>query len=155
VRFACLPTSSARQRSSSSARTSVRGVWRSWLATRHDHTLHHALPAGYANGRRFRTPGGPPRLVFVGRFVAKKGLNTLIEACAILAGRGIEFSCHLYGDGEERFALSALIAALSVTRIVHLENPIPNQAFYSTMSPEDVFVSPCRYRPMGSVTASR
>ena len=113
------------------------------------HTLHHALPAGYANGPRFRAPGGPPRLVFVGRFVAKKGLNTLIEACAILSARGVEFSCHLYGDGEERAAIAALTATLGVTQVVHLEGPIPNQAFYSTMSPADVFVCPCRYRPDG------
>jgi len=87
--------------------------------------------------------------VFVGRFVAKKGLNTLIEACAILSARGVEFSCHLYGDGEERAAIAALTATLGVTQVVHLEGPIPNQAFYSTMSRADVFVCPCRYRPDG------
>jgi glycosyltransferase involved in cell wall biosynthesis len=108
-------------------------------------TLHHALPAAYAASPVFRSPGGPARLVFVGRFVEKKGLDTLVAAAGLLREREVSFSAHLYGDGEERCRLESLIERLQLTRHVRLEPPVPNQHFYSTMSRDDIFVSPCRY----------
>ncbi|MDQ3697700.1 MAG: glycosyltransferase, partial [Gemmatimonadota bacterium] len=41
----------------------------------------------------------PPRIVAVGRLVEKKGFADLVDACAVLAGRGIDFTCAIIGGG--------------------------------------------------------
>ena len=47
--------------------------------------LRHALPTDFAKDAKLRSPDGRSRLVFVGRFVPKKGLDILIDACSICA----------------------------------------------------------------------
>ena len=111
--------------------------------------LHHALPSDYGVEPRFRSAGGRPRVVFVGRSVAKKGLDTLIAASARLASKGARFSVHLYGEGEELPRLRQLVQESGLERFVHFEGPIPNEAFYSTVRPADRFISPSKYMSDG------
>lgn len=111
--------------------------------------LHHALRHDYAEGKPFRARDGSSRLVYVGRFVPKKGLETLIEACAILRARGVETTCHLYGKGETQPELARLIARHHLEPIVRFEGVIPNEALYQVMNQDDVFVSPSRYMADG------
>src|SRR6184192_4852120 len=40
-----------------------------------------------------------PRIISIGRLVAFKGFEYLIDACADLARRGLEFTCEIIGDG--------------------------------------------------------
>jgi colanic acid/amylovoran biosynthesis glycosyltransferase len=44
-------------------------------------------------------PGGPLRVLAVGRFVAKKGHDLLLQACAALAGDGVPVELVIIGDG--------------------------------------------------------
>jgi glycosyltransferase involved in cell wall biosynthesis len=111
--------------------------------------LHHALPANYASAPVFRADEGPPRLVYVGRFVAKKGIDTLVRACAFLRDWSVPFSCHLYGAGEGREGLESLVDELGLNDRVKFEGAIPNERFYSTMTRGDLFVCPCRYMDDG------
>jgi len=111
--------------------------------------LHHALPADYARAPDVRRADGRSRLVYVGRFVPKKGLDSLVQACALLRDRRTAFTCHLYGAGDERGRLEQLVETLELDGHVIFEGPIPNERFYSTMNEDDVFVCPCRYMPDG------
>lgn len=111
--------------------------------------LHHALRRDYAAGKRFRPRDGQSRLVYVGRFVPKKGIDTLIDACAILNEQHVEFTCHLYGDGELRRNLETRIAGYRLERRIFFEGQIPNERFYSVMNRDDLFVCPSRYMPDG------
>ena len=43
--------------------------------------------------------GGPLRVLSVGRFVAKKGHDILLDACAALAGAGVPLELVMVGDG--------------------------------------------------------
>lgn len=52
-----------------------------------------------------------PRLCCVARLSGQKGLPLLIEAAALLAGRGQDFHLTLVGDGEMRAEIEALIDA--------------------------------------------
>jgi glycosyltransferase involved in cell wall biosynthesis len=54
-------------------------------------------------------PGDMLRILTVGTLRECKGLPDLIEACRILAGRGVPFDCTIVGDGEERRRLEQLI----------------------------------------------
>jgi glycosyltransferase involved in cell wall biosynthesis len=49
-----------------------------------------------------RSASGPPLLLAVGRLRAKKGLDTLIDACRLLRSRGVAFRCEIVGYGEEQ-----------------------------------------------------
>jgi glycosyltransferase involved in cell wall biosynthesis len=53
----------------------------------------------------------PGRLLTVGRLVAKKGFGVLIEACGILAARGVSFHLDIVGDGLLAGGLRALVEA--------------------------------------------
>jgi glycosyltransferase involved in cell wall biosynthesis len=49
-----------------------------------------------------QTSSGPVRLLSVGRLVAFKGFHLLIDACAELEKRGVEFALQIIGDGPLR-----------------------------------------------------
>jgi glycosyltransferase involved in cell wall biosynthesis len=111
--------------------------------------LHHALPRRYPEEKPRRDHDGRSRLVYVGRFVPKKGIDTLLHACRLLMTRGVAVSCHLYGGGDEELRLRDLARALDLTGAVHFEGAIPNQEIYRAMNTDDVFVCPSRPMPDG------
>jgi glycosyltransferase involved in cell wall biosynthesis len=111
--------------------------------------LHHALPAGQGDRAVLRPQDGTIRLVYVGRFALKKGIDTLVDACALLRERGAAFACDLYGAGEEQPALERLVADRRLSGIVTFRGPIQNDRIYSVMNRDDVFVSPSRSLPDG------
>ncbi|MGD9694538.1 MAG: glycosyltransferase family 4 protein [Thermoleophilia bacterium] len=47
-------------------------------------------------------PEGPPRILFVGRFDPRNGLDTLLEAARILKDEGRDFRVQVVGDGPMR-----------------------------------------------------
>ena len=57
-----------------------------------------------------RSPSsGPTRLLSVGRLVAFKGFDVLIDACATLQREGVAFVCEIVGDGPLRDQLQARV----------------------------------------------
>jgi colanic acid/amylovoran biosynthesis glycosyltransferase len=59
---------------------------------------------------RFRPngpPASPPMIVCVARLAPVKNLDLLLEACAILRSRGLEFRAVLVGEGRSRSELEA------------------------------------------------
>jgi colanic acid/amylovoran biosynthesis glycosyltransferase len=113
------------------------------------HVLRPSVAAGYTAGKALRPRDGRSRVVFVGRFVAKKGLDTLLRACARLVARGLVVDCRLYGGGEEEERLRALAGGLGLDSVVRFEGPVPNERFYETLNHDDVFVVPSRLMPDG------
>lgn len=74
------------------------------------------------------TPGPPPpfppfRMVCVARLVEKKGLPDLIEACALLRDRGLDFQLGIVGKGSLRNELESLIALRELRNHVQLLGP--------------------------------
>src|SRR6266550_4286651 len=61
-----------------------------------------------------------PRIVSVGRLVPFKGFDDLIDACAELARRRIDFVCDIIGDGPLRETLQAKIEQLDLSSRVNL-----------------------------------
>jgi glycosyltransferase involved in cell wall biosynthesis len=111
--------------------------------------LRHAVPLGLADGKALRAPDGRSRVVFIGRFVPKKGLDTLLHACALLRDGGLDVNCHLWGGGDEEPRLRALAGRLDLGTRVVFEGPIANEHVYSVMNRDDVFVCPSRIMPDG------
>src|SRR6266568_5920202 len=67
-----------------------------------------------------RTPDGKLRILSSGRLVAKKGFADLIEACNIIADRGIDLECVIAGSGPLQQQLQRQIDDLRLTDRIRL-----------------------------------
>jgi glycosyltransferase involved in cell wall biosynthesis len=69
------------------------------------HLVYHGLNADFARlvndgGASRNGDGEPLRILAVGRLVAKKGFDQLVEACAVLRSRGIAFEAAIVGQED-------------------------------------------------------
>jgi glycosyltransferase involved in cell wall biosynthesis len=88
---------------------------------------------------------GPPlRLLAVARLCEKKGLDTLLDACALLRARGVPFALRLFGDGPERGSLEARAASHGLAGQVHFGGAVPQEEIAREMRACHAFVLPCR-----------
>jgi teichuronic acid biosynthesis glycosyltransferase TuaC len=68
-------------------------------------------PGAQAEARvRLGMDGETPSILFVGNLLLSKGAGVLIEACRLLADRGMQFRCDLVGQGRDEHRLRTLIA---------------------------------------------
>jgi len=98
-----------------------------------------------------RRETSPVRLLCVARLTEKKGVDVLLEACAILARRGVGFRCEIIGDGPLREALEARHARLGLGRNVVFRRGIPQEDVAMALGVCDVFVMPCRQEASGDM----
>ena len=108
------------------------------------HTVYVGIPM-----HLFRPEPSPPRdgmlhLLCVARFDEKKGLDTLIDACALLRKQAIPFHLRLYGDGPLREALADQIARLELGEHITMSEPIAQEEVTRQMAACHLFVMPCR-----------
>jgi hypothetical protein len=87
-------------------------------------------------------PYRPPRIVSVGRLVAFKGFDDLIDACAELARCRIEFVCDIIGDGPQRETLQAKIEQLDLSSRVNLLGSLSQRAVLERLQAADIFALP-------------
>jgi glycosyltransferase involved in cell wall biosynthesis len=82
----------------------------------------------------------------VGRLVAKKGFDTLIDACAELHARGVPFEARIVGqDDRDGDALRRRIATLGVP--VELPGPIGPAELLDEYRRAGALAMPCRLLP--------
>jgi glycosyltransferase involved in cell wall biosynthesis len=91
----------------------------------------------------------PPVILAVGRLVEKKGFADLVEACAMLAGRGRPFRCRLVGEGELQANLQAQIERLGLQGRVELLGPLPQCEVIREMQGAALLAMPCVVAPDG------
>jgi glycosyltransferase involved in cell wall biosynthesis len=80
-----------------------------------------------------------PRIISIGRLVAFKGFEHLIDACAELAHRGLEFTCEIIGDGPLREDLEARIKKLNLSDRVRLLGSLSQAAVLEKLRTADIF----------------
>jgi glycosyltransferase involved in cell wall biosynthesis len=103
-----------------------------------------AFPAPTQPARTFK-----PRIVSVGRLVPFKGFDHLIEACAELARRGVDFTCEIIGDGPLREQLQRKIDILNVGARVALLGSLSQHAVFEKLQCADVFALAAVVDPQG------
>ena len=82
-----------------------------------------------------------PLILSVGQFIPRKGLHTLIDACARLAARGVPFTLVLVGSGPERDRLQSQAARAGLQHF-HLLTNQSTRALNELYRRADVFVLP-------------
>ena len=80
-----------------------------------------------------------PRIVSVGRLVPFKGFDDLIDACAELARRRLDFVCDIIGDGPLRETLQAKIEQLDLSSRVNLLGSLSQGAVLEKLQAADIF----------------
>ena len=81
-------------------------------------------------------------VVFVGRLVEHKHVDTLVEALSIVKKTYAAISCVIIGDGPEREALEYSIRAYSLTDNVRIVSNLESCALYSLMKASRMLVLP-------------
>ncbi len=112
------------------------------------HVLYHGLNADFeplaATGAR-RNRSGRVRLLAVGRLVRKKGLDTLVDACALLRDRGLDFEAVIAGEsGASEQEVRDRVAAGGLEGRVTLLGPLTQDALFEEYQRASVFALPCR-----------
>jgi glycosyltransferase involved in cell wall biosynthesis len=92
---------------------------------------------------------GGPRVVFLGRVVAAKGVATLVEAAARLRTPDVEVL--LVGDGSERARVERAARRLGVADRVHVTGFVRHEQVPAVLASADVLVLPSLYEELGTV----
>jgi colanic acid/amylovoran biosynthesis glycosyltransferase len=95
------------------------------------------------------TPGPPPppmpplHILAVARLVEKKGLPILVEACALLRDRGVDFRCTLVGKGAMRPILEGRIKDLGLGEFITMPGARTQGEVLELYRASHVFALPC------------
>jgi glycosyltransferase involved in cell wall biosynthesis len=108
------------------------------------HRMYHGVDHALFHPARRRLAGEVPLIVSVGRLREKKGLDTLIDACATLRARGESFACEIVGYGEEQARLEAQIARLDLSAQVRLVGKLAREQVIERYARAAVYVQPAR-----------
>jgi glycosyltransferase involved in cell wall biosynthesis len=93
--------------------------------------------------------GAPFTIACVARLEPKKGQAHLIDACALLAERGVDLRCLLVGEGRQRAALAARILRLGLGDRVELLGSQPREEVRRVIASAHVVVLPSVVDPSG------
>jgi glycosyltransferase involved in cell wall biosynthesis len=88
------------------------------------------------------TAGGP--VLCVARLVAKKGIDTLLDAVALLAGDRPELHVEIAGDGELRDELEARAVDLGIDGRVRFLGSVSSVEVQAAYARASMLVLPCR-----------
>ena len=114
----------------------------------------HVIPSGvdlslFDGPHQDPFPGIPrPRVVYVGRLAAQKGVVHLVRAAACL--RSTEAHVVLVGDGPARSLVEQDTRALGLAGRVHVTGFLPHDQVPAALAHADVFVMPSVYEELGS-----
>jgi glycosyltransferase involved in cell wall biosynthesis len=103
------------------------------------------LPMPYDDTKFTPTPLpdlSPPVISCIGRFIERKGVRYLLEACALLRDSGLAFRLKLVGDGPLRSDLEKLTQSLSLTDQVEFTGNIPHREIPEVIRESTVVVMP-------------
>jgi glycosyltransferase involved in cell wall biosynthesis len=104
------------------------------------HRVYNGMDLGRFPGPVLANRNSIPRILSIGRLVTFKGFENLIDACAELASRGLDFLCEIIGDGPLRDTLQQKIEKLDLCSRVTLLGSLSQQAVLEKLQATDIFV---------------
>jgi glycosyltransferase involved in cell wall biosynthesis len=121
------------------------------LTTTPVHRIYHGLSADFsdllatAGPTPAAAPHGSLRALAVGRLVPKKGFDVLVDACGILARRGVPVDAVIVGpSGEHEPEIRRRIAALDLAGRVRLAGPMAQESLFDQYRSASALCLPCR-----------
>lgn len=84
-----------------------------------------------------------PLILFVSQLAERKGTPYLVEACRLLAERGVTFECVIVGDGAERAIVEQRVEQVGLQHAVTLTGAIFQEQLKTYLDRADIFVLPC------------
>jgi glycosyltransferase involved in cell wall biosynthesis len=84
----------------------------------------------------------PPIIVFLGRLVSTKGVNTLLAAASLLRQQQKSFTILIIGEGPERPALQAFVNAQQLTPFVRFAGRLGPDELHSALATASIAVVP-------------
>jgi glycosyltransferase involved in cell wall biosynthesis len=104
------------------------------------HRVYNGMDlTNFLDARARAANAGPVQILSVGRLVAFKGFEYLIEACAQLRQRSIQFSCEIIGDGPLRKSLQKHIDELRLGSQITLAGALPQDCVLEKLQRCDIF----------------
>ena len=94
--------------------------------------------------RRLGWSAGPRHLLFVGNLVEVKGIDVLLQACALLPHATDDWHLHLVGEGRLHQQLVRLAASLGLADKVSFHGSVPHHELPDWFHAADLFVLPSR-----------
>jgi glycosyltransferase involved in cell wall biosynthesis len=108
------------------------------------HRMYHGVDHTLFHPDRRALFSSPPLILSVGRLREKKGLDTLIDACALLRNRGQAFLCEIVGYGGEQTRLQEQIMRLGLVHQVRLVGKLAREQVIGKYARAAVYVQPSR-----------
>ncbi len=104
------------------------------------HIVHCGVDVDRIEARVDWSINGPLEILCVGSLGEVKGHHYLIEACKLLAVRGIDFNCHLVGDGPLRDRLDKQINEAGLVDQFYLHGGLAQADVVDRLVKADLFV---------------
>jgi glycosyltransferase involved in cell wall biosynthesis len=116
------------------------------------HLVYHGLSADFArllaNDTDAATTNGTLRVLGVGRLVAKKGFDVLVDACGLLDRRGIPFEALIVGqDDKHGDAIRARVKELGLEDKIRLPGAMGPPELLDQYRRASALCMPCRLLP--------
>jgi colanic acid/amylovoran biosynthesis glycosyltransferase len=105
--------------------------------------VHCGLDTGRFRSTSRDSAGGPVRILAVGSLIEKKGHEYLIDACALLAERGLSFECDIVGCGPLQGMLQTRIDRHGLHDTVRLLGALEQARVLELYQSANVFALPC------------
>ena len=83
-----------------------------------------------------------PMILGVGQLVERKGYGVLVDSCAILKERGVDFECRIVGEGSQRPLLEEKIRRAGLEGRVILTGSLPQEEVIRLYEQATVFTLP-------------
>lgn len=93
----------------------------------------------------------PIRLLYMGRFIPRKGVALLLDACRELKKREVAFELRLCGFGMQELALKQMAENYGLSRSVTFCGRVPRESFREQFEWTDIVVMPSVRETTGSV----
>jgi glycosyltransferase involved in cell wall biosynthesis len=122
--------------------SSTRKIIRRRLS-RSDVVIEEANTPGQFSPPSSRPENTVPLIVFVAQLAERKGAPFLVEACKLLAERGVAFQCVIAGDGPERQIVEGLVEQYNLKESVTLTGAIFQEQVQEYLYRADIFAMPC------------
>jgi glycosyltransferase involved in cell wall biosynthesis len=104
--------------------------------------IYHGLDIQQYQRKHQLQQSSRPIILGVGQLKERKGFQILVEACAILKNRGVNFECQIVGKGPMQPNLVDLIQRLELSDLVVLLGELSHEEVFSRYEQANIFALP-------------